>query len=117
MSDITTVQAVLGAIRVSPRKLNLIAAKIRGLRVDKALNFLTFSSKRAAKDVKKNLLSAIANAENNHNMDVDRLYVHEAYVGPGIKLKRFQARAKGRAGSIYKVFSHLSIKVAEKEEG
>lgn len=110
-----TAQAILKSIRVSPRKLNLLAAKIRGMKVDKAVNFLTFSQKRSAKDVKKNLLSAVANAENNHGMDIDRLYVHEAYVSPGIKLKRFQARAKGRAGSIHKVFSHLSIKVAEKE--
>lgn len=110
-----TAQAILRSIRVSPRKLNLLAAKIRGMKVDKAINFLTFSQKRSAQDVKKNLLSAVANAENNHDMDIDRLYVHEAYVSPGIKLKRFQARAKGRAGSIHKVFSHLSIKVAEKE--
>jgi len=115
MMQSKTAQAILRSIRVSPRKLNLLAAKIRGMKVDKAITFLTFSSKRSAKDVKKNLLSAIANAENNHNMDIDRLYVHEAYVSPGIKLKRFQARAKGKAGSIHKVFSHLSIKVSEKE--
>ena len=110
-----TAQAILRSIRVSPRKLNLLAAKIRGMKVDKAIAYLSFSQKRSAQDVKKNLLSAIANAENNHNMDIDRLYIREAYVSPGIKLKRFQPRAKGKAGSIHKVFSHLSIKVSEKE--
>lgn len=110
-----TAQAVLKTFRVSPRKLNLVAAKIRGMKVESALNFLTFSQKRTAHDVKKTVLSAIANAENNHGMDIDRLYIHEAYVGHALKLKRFHARAKGRASSIQKVFSHLSIKVAEKE--
>ena len=110
-----TARAILKMIRVSPRKLNLIASKIRGMHVEQALNFLSFSQKRAAKDVRKNLLSAIANAENNHYMDIDNLYVDEAYVSPGIKLKRFQPRAKGRAGAIQKPFSHLSIVVTEKE--
>lgn len=110
-----TAEAILRSLRVSPRKLNLVAAKIRGMKVDQALNFLTFSQKRTAHDVKKTVLSAIANAENNHGMDIDRLYIKEAHVGYGMKLKRFQARAKGRASSISKVFSHLNIKVEEKE--
>ncbi len=110
-----TANVTLKMIRVSPRKLNLVASKIRGMSVDKALTFLTFSQKRIAADVKKAVLSAIANAEHNHAMDVDRLYIHEAYVGQGIRLRRFSARAKGRGTSIQKPFSHLNIKVAEKE--
>ncbi len=105
----------LRMIRVSPRKLNLVASKIRGMAVDKALTFLTFSQKRVSDDVKKAVMSAVANAEHNHGMDIDRLYIHEAYVGQGIRLKRFSPRAKGRGNSIQKPFSHLNIKVAEKE--
>ncbi|MHA1558255.1 MAG: 50S ribosomal protein L22 [Alphaproteobacteria bacterium] len=106
-------KAITKAIRISPRKLNLVAQSIRGMKADKALNSLTFSKKRVAIDVKKTLLSAIANAENNHDMDVDRLFVGEAFVGKGISLKRFRPRAKGRAGKISKPFSRLTIYLKE----
>lgn len=102
-------------LRISPRKLNLVAESIRGLKADKALAQLTFSTKRIAVEVKKVLMSAIANAENNHGMDVDRLVVSEAYVGKSMVMKRFQAGAKGRANHIIKPFSNLTIIVAEKE--
>lgn len=102
-------------LRISPRKLNLVAESIRGLKADKALAQLTFSTKRIAEEVKKVLMSAIANAEHNHNMDVDRLVVSEAYVGKAMVMKRFQAGAKGRANRIIKPFSNLTIIVAEKE--
>lgn len=110
-----TAIAINKMIRVSPRKLNLIAGKIRGMRIDKALTYLAFSQKRSAVDVRKTLLSAVSNAENNHAMDIDRLFVKEAYVGQGMKMRRFQARAKGRGAPISKYFSHLSIVVEEKE--
>lgn len=109
------VQSLVKNIRVSPRKLSLVAGLIRGLPVGKALDQLTFSKKRVAHDVKKGLLSAIANAENNHGLDIDRLYVSEIHVGKSITLRRFHARAKGRPSSINKPFSHLTIKVSEKE--
>jgi large subunit ribosomal protein L22 len=107
--------AINKMLRVSPRKLNLIATKIRGMHVEKALAYLAFSQKRSSVDVRKTLLSAIANAENNHSMDIDNLFVKEAYVGKGMKMRRFQARAKGRGAPISKYFSHLSISVEEKE--
>jgi large subunit ribosomal protein L22 len=107
--------AHLNKIRVSPRKLNLVASKIRGMNVGDALDYLSFSQKRVSADVRKALQSAVANAENNHELDVDLLYVKEAYVGQGIKLRRFQARAKGRGNVINKYFSNLSIIVSEKE--
>ncbi|MCX7338703.1 MAG: 50S ribosomal protein L22 [Alphaproteobacteria bacterium] len=113
--DSGTAMAILNGLRVSPRKLNLIAQAIRGMKADKAINYLSFCQRRVAKDVKKTVLSAIANAENNHGLDIDKLYIHEAYVGHGIRLKRFHARAKGRGASIKKVFSNLSVKVIEKE--
>ena len=103
-------------IRVSPRKLNLVAQSIRGKRVDRALNELTFSPKRIAKDVKKILQSAIANAENNHDLDVDDLVVSEASVGKNLVMKRFHARARGNAGGIEKFFSQITIVVEEKRE-
>ncbi len=108
-----TAKAKARAIRVSPRKLNLLAASIRRLKADKALAQLTFSKKRVAEEVKKVLLSAIANAENNHGMDIDRLTVSEAYVGKAMVMKRFMAGAKGRANRIIKPFSNLTIVVAE----
>ena len=108
------VQSLLKNIRVSPRKLSLVAGLIRGLPVGKALDQLTFSRKRIAVDVKKGLLSAIANAENNHGLDIDRLYISEIHVGKALSLRRFRARAKGRPSSINKPFSHLTIKVSEK---
>lgn len=104
------------AIRTSPRKLNLVAASIRGMAVGKALSELSFSKRRVAQDVKKVLMSAIANAENNHNLDVDRLVVAESYVGKAMIMKRFHPMAKGRAGKIIKAFSNLTIVVREKEE-
>ncbi|MBL3570351.1 50S ribosomal protein L22 [Rhodovulum sp. BSW8] len=103
-------------LRTSPQKLNLVAAMIRGKKVDRALADLTFSKKRIAEDVKKCLQSAIANAENNHNLDVDELIVAEAYVGKNLTLKRGQPRARGRFGKIIKPFSELTIKVRQVEE-
>ena len=105
--------SVVRNLRVSPQKLNLVAAMIRGLDVNKAVSALTFSRRRIAGDVKKGLQSAIANAENNHSLDVDRLYVKEAQVGKGLVMKRFRARAKGRGARIMKPFSHLTIVVGE----
>ncbi|KUJ77018.1 50S ribosomal protein L22 [Ruegeria marisrubri] len=103
-------------LRTSPQKLNLVAAMIRGKKVEKALNDLTFSNKRIAQDVKKCLQSAIANAENNHNLDVDELIVAEAYVGKNLVMKRGRPRARGRFGKIFKPFSELTIKVRQVEE-
>ncbi len=103
-------------IRTSPQKLNLVAATIRGMKVEAALTQLTFSSRRIAGDVKKALQSAIANAENNHGLDVDNLIVSEAYVGKSIIMKRFRARARGRGARILKPYSHLTIIVREVEE-
>ena len=103
-------------LRTSPQKLNLVAAMIRGKKVDKALADLTFSNKRIAQDVKKCLQSAIANAENNHNLDVDELVVAEAWVGKNLVMKRGRPRARGRFGKIVKPFSELTIKVRQVEE-
>jgi len=108
--------AVARNIRVSPRKLNLVAQQIRGKKVDRALNVLTFSPKRIAGVVKKALQSAIANAENNHDLDVDDLVVKEASVGKNLVMKRFHARARGNAGGIEKFFSQITIVVEEKRE-
>jgi len=109
-------KAVTRNIRVSPQKLNLVAQLIRGKRVATALADLEFSRKRIAKDVKKTLESAIANAENNHDLDVDDLVVAQAFVGKGIVMKRFHARARGRASRIEKPFSNLTIIVRQVEE-
>lgn len=103
-------------IRTSPQKLNLVAAMIRGQNVSKALLDLEFNKRRVSKDVKSVLQSAIANAENNHNLDVDRLVVKEASVGKALVMKRFRARARGRGAKIVKPFSNLRIVVGEKEE-
>jgi large subunit ribosomal protein L22 len=103
-------------IRVSPRKLNLVAQQIRGKKVEHALNALTFSQKRIAHDVKKILQSAVANAENNHDLDVDDLIVREASVGKNLVMKRFHARARGNSGGIEKFFSQITIVVEEKRE-
>ena len=103
-------------IRVSPQKLNLVAQSIRGIEASKAIAYLTFSKKRISNDVKKVLQSAIANAENNHGLDVDRLVVKEAFVGKSVVMKRFRARARGRGSRILKPLSHLTIVVSEKEE-
>jgi large subunit ribosomal protein L22 len=109
-------QAVARSLRVSPQKLNLVAQLIRGKKVEKALADLTFSHKRIAKDVKKTLQSAIANAENNHGLDVDQLVVAEAFVGKNLVMKRFHARARGRMGRIEKPFSQLTVVVREVQE-
>ena len=102
-------------LRVSPQKLNLVAQLIRGTKVAIALADLTFSQKRIAKEVKKCLESAIANAENNHDLDVDELVVSQAHVGKALVLKRFHARGRGRMGKILKPFSHLTIVVRQVE--
>lgn len=109
-------RSVVRNLRVSPQKLNLVATMIRGLDVNKAIATLSFSRRRIADDVKKALQSAIANAENNHSLDVDRLFVKEAHVGKGLVMKRFRARAKGRGARILKPFSHLTIIVGERGE-
>jgi large subunit ribosomal protein L22 len=108
-------QAVARNIRVSPQKLNLVAQMIRGKKVAAALADLRFSRKRIAADVRKCLESAIANAENNHDLDVDDLIVTQAHVGKGLVMKRFSPRARGRAGRISKPFSHLTIVVRQVE--
>ena len=107
------VQAVARNLRVSPQKLNLVAAMIRGKKVQTALTELEFSRKRIAVDVRKCLMSAIANAENNHGLDVDDLIVSEAWVGKNLVMKRFHARGRGRSGGILKPFSQLTVVVRE----
>jgi large subunit ribosomal protein L22 len=109
-------KAVARMLRVSPQKLNLVAQLIRGKKVDIALADLQFSSKRIARDVKKCLESAIANAENNHDLDVDALVVAEASVGKSISMKRFATRARGRSSRIVKPFSRIRVVVREQEE-
>jgi large subunit ribosomal protein L22 len=111
----TEAQAITRNIRVSPRKLNLVAGLIRGRRAQDAVATLTFSKRRIAETVKKTLESAIANAENNHSLDVDKLVVARAEVGRAIVMKRFQARGRGKAARVEKWFSHLKIVVAEQE--
>ena len=108
--------AISRMLRTSPQKLNLVAQLIRGKKVDKALADLTFSHKRIAGDVKKCLQSAIANAENNHGLDVDNLVVAEAWVGKNLVMKRGRPRARGRFGKIMKPFSEITIKVRQVEE-
>lgn len=109
-------RAVLNMWRGSPQKLNEVAGLIRGMHVNDALVQLTFNKRRAAVDVKKVLQSAVANAENNHNLDVDNLFVAEAYVGKSLVMKRFSARARGRGARILKPFSNLTIVVREEKE-
>jgi large subunit ribosomal protein L22 len=108
--------AMAKVLRVSPRKLNLVAQMIRGMKAERALSQLTFSRRQIARDVRKVLLSAIANAENNHDLDVDRLVVAEASVGKSLVMKRVRPRARGRAGRIIKPFARLRIVVQEQEE-
>jgi large subunit ribosomal protein L22 len=108
-------KAIARNIRVSPQKLNLVAALIRGKKVGTALADLEFSRKRIARDVRKCLQSAIANAENNHDLDIDELVVAQAHVGKGLVMKRFHARARGRASRVEKPFSHLTIIVRQVE--
>ncbi len=112
----TEAQAVLSNIRISPRKLNLVAGLIRNKPASAAVATLTFSKRRIAGTVKKALESAIANAENNHQLDVDRLVVTRAEVGKSVVMRRFHARGRGRASRIEKWFSHLKIVVAERQQ-
>jgi large subunit ribosomal protein L22 len=112
----TEAQAILRNLRVSPRKLNLVAGLIRNRSAQDAVATLTFSKRRIAQQVKKTLESAIANAENNHQLDVDRLVVTRAEVGKSVVMRRFQARGRGRAARVEKWFSHLKIVVAEREQ-
>ena len=106
-------RAVIRSVRTSPQKLNLVAQSIRGKKVEEALKVLTFSKRRIAADVKALLESAIANAENNHQLDVDQLIVAEATVGKSLVMKRFRPRARGRTGKILKPFSRMTIVVRE----
>ncbi len=108
-------KAIARMLRISPQKLNLVAQLIRGKKVNIALADLEFSRKRIAKEVRKCLQSAIANAENNHDLDIDELVVAQAHVGKGLVIKRFHARGRGRAGKIMKPFSHLTIVVRQVE--
>ena len=112
----TEASAYAHAIRVSAQKLNIVAQTIRGKPAAAALNELAFSPRRIARDVKKVLQSAIANAENNHQLDVDRLYVKEATVGRALVMKRFHARGRGRSAGIQKAFSNLTVIVRERDE-
>jgi large subunit ribosomal protein L22 len=109
-------KAVTRSIRISPRKLNDVASEIRGMKAEKALAYLTFSRRRIAKDIKKTLESAIANAENNHQLDINRLIVAEAWVGKNLVMKRWMPNARGRVGHIEKFFSELTIVVREVRE-
>jgi len=112
----TEASAYARALKVSARKLNLVAQSIRGKDANSALNELTFSPRRIARDVKKVLQAAIANAENNHQLDVDKLYVKEASVGRAFAMRRFHARGRGRAAGVDKYFSNLTVVVREREE-
>ncbi len=109
-------KAVINRIRISAQKLNLVAQIIRGMDINQALTQLTFSSKRISDDVKKALQSAIANAENNHNLNVDSLYVKEAYVGKNIVMKRMHTRGRGKSARVFKPFSNLTLIVGEKSD-
>jgi len=114
--DETEAQACLRGLRTSPRKLNLVAETIRGKAAASALAELTFSHRRIARDVKKVLQAAIANAENNHQLDVDRLYIKEATVGRAFVVKRFHTRGRGRSARVEKHFAHLTVVVREGAE-
>ncbi len=115
--ELNEAKAVINRLRISPRKLNLVAGLIRGMSVSSALVQLSFCGKRIADDVKKGLQSAIANAENNHNLNVDALYVKEAYVGKNLVMKRMHTRGRGRSAGILKPFANLTLIVHEREEG
>ncbi|MFA5949990.1 MAG: 50S ribosomal protein L22 [Hyphomicrobium sp.] len=108
-------KAIAKNLRISPQKLNLVAGMIRGKKVDQALADLEFSRKRIAQDVRKCVMSAVANAENNHDLDVNTLVVAEAYVGKNLVMKRFAARGRGRGASIFKPFSQITVVVRETE--
>ncbi len=109
-------QAIAKSLRISPQKLNLVAGLIRGKKVDQAMAELEFSQKRIAGDVRKCVMSAVANAENNHGLDVNELVVAEAYVGKNMVLKRFHARGRGRGAPVMKPFSQLTVVVRQVEE-
>ena len=111
-----TVKAVNRNVRSSPRKINLLLKNIRGKKADLAIRDLSFARQRIAFDIKKTLQSAVSNAENNNQYDIDNLYIKEAYVGKSLVLKRFRARAKGRASGIKKPFSRITIVLGEKKE-
>ena len=113
--DLSLVKATYKNLRSSPRKVNNILRSIRGLKAEIALRNLRFSEKRVANEISKTIKSAVSNAENNNQLDIDNLFVKEAYVGKGITLKRFRPRARGRAAGIKKQFSNLTIIVAEKK--
>ena len=112
----TVVKAIGKNLKSSPQKTNLVLGLIRGIKVEKAINNLIFSKRRISRDILKILKSAISNAENNHQLDIDKLFVKEASVGKSMVLKRFRPRARGRAGKILKTFSRIRILVQEKEE-
>lgn len=112
--DLSIVKAVYKNLRSSPRKINDILRSIRGKKADKALKDLQFSEKRVSKEISKTIKSAVANAENNNQLDIDNLFIKEAYVGKGMVMKRYRPRARGRAGQIKKPFSNLTIIVSEK---
>ena len=114
--DLSTVKAVYNNLRSGTRKINEILQSIRGKKVDLVLRDLQFNNKKVSKEIIKTIKSAVANAENNNQLDIDSLFVKEAYVGKGITLKRFRPRAKGRAASIKKHYSNLTIIVSEKKE-
>jgi len=114
--DLSTVKAVYRNLRSSPRKINDILKSIRGKKADIALRNLQFSEKRVSKEISKTIKSAVANAENNNQLDIDNLFIKEAYVGKGMVMKRYRPRARGRAGEIKKPFSNLTIIVSEKKE-
>ena len=114
--DLSTVKAVYKNLRSSPRKINDILRSIRGKKADIALRNLQFSEKRVSKEISKTIKSAVANAENNNQLDIDNLFIKEAYVGKGMVMKRYRPRARGRAGEIKKPFSNLTIIVSEKKE-
>jgi len=114
--DLSTVKAVYRNLRSSPRKINDILRSIRGKKADVALRNLQFSEKRISKEISKTIKSAVANAENNNQLDIDNLFIKEAYVGKGMVMKRYRPRARGRAGEIKKPFSNLTIIVSEKKE-
>ncbi len=111
-----TAKASIKSIKSSPQKINLVLQQIRGMNAERALNVLEFSKRRIANEVKKILKSAIANAENNHQLDIDKLIIKEATAGKSMVMKRFRPRARGRSGKILKPFSNIRIVVKEKEE-
>ena len=116
VKDLNTVKAVYRNLRSSPRKINDILRSIRGKKADVALRDLQFSEKRISKEISKTIKSAVSNAENNNQLDIDNLFIKEAYVGKGTVMKRYRPRARGRAGEIKKPFSNLTIIVSEKKE-